>query len=116
MTLKEAISDDMYAEGGFFDPEEFAEEHTIDGKKVNCIVQRVDIDEANISYGLMKATLNPKEKAVYRDDYIIHIRTDDVREKITTNSRIVFDGTNMFVHAVKKFTGYMKIQIGRDAV
>lgn len=116
MTFKGAISDDMYAEGGFFDIEEFAEEHTIDEKKVNCIVQRVDIEEANVSYGLMKAALNPKEKAVYRDDYIIHIRTGDIRDKVTTNSRIVFDGTNMFVHAVKKFEGYMKIQIGRDAV
>ena len=116
MTFREAARDDLTAIGGLFDLEEFASEHIIDGKTVNCVIQYVSIKEASVSYGLMKATLNPKEKAVYRSDYVIHIKEEDIRPKVTPNSLINVDGKRMFIHEVRKYEGYFRIRVGETAV
>lgn len=119
MTFRDDVIDDL--EETFFDIEEFAAIHEIDGVQLRVVVSQKSNEDVKMSYGLMKATLNPKETAINRQVYDIFIKENDFREKlsrkkITVNATFSLDGKHLFVNDVKKYEGYYHIIVGGHTV
>lgn len=106
MNFKEAYLEDL--EEVFFDSEEFASEHTVDGKTMTIVL--IDTTFENAKTG--KSTLNPKETAINKNAIVLFIREKDVERKFTANSMINLDGKKLFVHDVKRFEGVYKLTVG----
>ena len=114
MSLKDRLTKDL--DKIFFNTDEFAEVHTIDGVEMTVIITEVDTEEATMSYGLMKSTLNPKEKQIYRDAWEIYIRKSELTRKVTPNSIIDLDGKKMWVWDVYDTEGMYRLLVGQHAV
>ena len=97
MDFKEAYQGDI--DQAFFDMEECASAHVIDGKECEVVLTNLSKTDAKTSYGLMKATLNPKETAINKLSYTLYIRDKDMRKKVTTNAVINLDGKNYLCRA-----------------
>lgn len=110
--FKEAYQDDL--DNAFFDEEEFAEKHLIDGEE--CTVVLTDMSSGAASYGQRKYALNPKETAINKVSYIIYIRDTELKRKITTGAKIDLDGKKYFVQDVKHSEGMYILAIGIHAV
>lgn len=114
MSFHDDLLEDL--DNAYFDIDEFATLHTIDGKEIPVVVTTVREDESKTSYGLMKATLNPKESAINKGQFVLYAKESDIRSKVTANSLIDYDGKKMFVYAVVKTEGVLKLTIGKHAV
>ena len=112
--FKDCYMDDV--ENAFFDEDEFAERHTIDGKECSVILTDVSVQNAKMSYGLMKSTLNPKENAIGKHKYLLCVKEQDLRKKLTVNATIVLDGKKLFVQNVSKNDGIYRLELGTYAV
>ena len=111
MTFKEAYEDDL--KEAFFDLEELAEEHTIDGETVTVIVDAVELSDEEQN---RKDRFNPKDMSLNAEKKVIYIRESDVKRKYAVNSTIFFDGKKMFVNGKKELKGVIQLTIGRSAV
>lgn len=116
-SFKEAYQDDL--DNAFFDEEEFAEKHTIDGEE--CVIILKDMTSVDASAtGRARSEMNPKETAINKVSYIIYIRDTDLeklkRKKFTCNAVIILDGKNYFVQDVKHTNGMYKLAIGTHEV
>lgn len=114
--MRKSLSERMTNDLGRVFFKEFATTHTIDGKEMPVILTQVETEEVRMSYGLMKATLNPKEKQLYRDVWELYVQKKDLERKITPNSTINLDGKNMWVWNIYDTEGLYKILIGRHGV
>lgn len=114
MTFKEAYADDLGTV--FFDIDEFATEHTIDGRKYQVVVTRNDTEQAKMSHGLMHISLNPKEHDIARYEQVIYIRDTDLKRKITPHSAITFDGEHYFVDDVDHVEGVYILYLCRNGM
>lgn len=114
MSFKDDMMDDL--DTVFFDSEELAEIHNIDGRDLLVVLTDATEADAQMSYGLMKATLNPKEKAISKHSYHLFIRDKDSKRKYTTNAVILVDGQKMFVQKVKRAGGVWQLVVGKDTV
>lgn len=92
---------------------EFADEHEIDGKTVMAIVKEENYADAKMTYGLMKNTLNPKEKAINKNTLTLRIRDTDVSRKFTAGAMISLDKKKMFVADVKHPNGEYVLTLER---
>lgn len=110
MTFKEGFADDL--QNVFFDLDEFASEHVIDGKTYTCVITRLDQAEAKMSYGLMHSTLNPKEHEINKATHVIYLRTADISRKLSTRANIRLDGKNMFIWDIDKVEGVTIVYVG----
>ena len=99
-----------------FDEEELAEVHSVDGRNILVVLTDAREEDNRMSYGLMKATLNPKEHAISRHSYNLFIRDTDSNRKYTTNSVIVLDGQKMFVQNVRHVSGVWQLVVGKSTV
>ena len=114
MTFKDDVMDDL--DEVFFDLEELGEIHNIDKRDICVVLTDVTEMDAHISYGLMKATLNPKEHAISKHSYRLYIRDVDTKRKYTTNAQILVDGQVMFVQSSKHFQGVWQLIVGKSTV
>lgn len=114
MTFKEAFADDLNTT--FFDTDEFASPHTIDGHTYDVVVTRNDTEQAKMSYGLMKSTLNPKEHDIAKYTHKVYIRDTELKRKITPHSTIKFDGQNYFVDDVDHPDGVYILYLVRNGM
>ena len=112
--FSECYEDDL--EYAFFDLDDFATTHVIDGKECEVVLIENSRTDAKMSYGLMKATLNPKETAINKITHILFIRESDVRKKLTANALLVMDGKKYFVQSVILVKGVYQIALGIHAV
>lgn len=115
-SFKEAYQDDL--DNAFFDEDEFADKHTIDGEE--CVIILTDVTSAAASYSRAKSAINPKETAVNKISHVIYIRDTEVkklkRKKFTSGAMISLDGKNYFVQDVKYSAGVYRLEIGIHAV
>ncbi len=115
-SFKEAYQDDLA--NAFFDEDEFASRHTIDG--VECTVILTDCTNSPLSPSRSKYALNPKETAIDKVSHIVYIRDTEAerlkRTKFTGNARIDLDGRKYFVQDVKHADGMYRLAIGGHAV
>lgn len=113
-SFKEAYQDDM--ENAFFDEEEFAGKHTIDGKECTLILT----DNTSTAPALLKNALNPKETAINKISRNLYIRDTEAgkleRTKFTVNAMINLDGKKYFVQDVRHTDGVYRLTIGIHAV
>lgn len=115
MNFKEAYQDDLAT--AFFDDEEFAGIHTIDGKECTVILTDVKKEGARKYYERSRATFNQKETAVNKVSYILYVRETDMdRKKLTTNAMIELDGKKYFILDVGLSAGVYTLAIGIHAV
>ena len=116
-SFKEAYQDDL--DNAFFDEEEFADKHMIDGEECTIILMDMTSVDAS-SYGHLKSVMNPKETAINRVSYTILIRDTEVeklkRTKFTCNAIINLDGKKYFVQDVKHPNGMYRLALGILAV
>lgn len=112
--FRDCFQDDI--ENAFFDLNDFASNHRIDGKECTVILIENTNMPGKMSYGLMKSTLNPKESAIDQISHTLYIRQTDLRKKVSSNSMIELDGKKMFVRSVQNTEGVYKIEIGIHAV
>lgn len=113
MNFKEAYQDDL--DNAFFDEDEFASKHTIDGEEYTIVLVDTTCADAQTSSG-RKSALNPKEAAVNKISYIVYIKGRDVKRKLTTNAMITLDGKKYFIQDVKYNEGVYRLEIGIHAV
>lgn len=115
-SFKEAYQDDL--DNAFFDEEEFADRHTIDGEE--CTIILTDVTSTDASPRGVKTALNPKETAINRVSHIIYIRDTEVeklkRTKFSCNAMINLDGKTYFVQDVKHQNGMYRLAIGIHSV
>lgn len=115
-SFKEAYQDDL--ENAFFDEEEFASRHTIDG--VECTVVLTECTNSAPSTSRLRYALNPKETAIDRISHVVYIRDAEAeklkRTKFTCNARIDLDGKKYFVQDVKHADGVYRLAIGIHSV
>lgn len=114
MNFKDMVLDDL--DTVFFDIEEFADLHNVDGKDVYVVITDTTFKNAKMSYGLMKVTLNPKETAINKSGYLMFIRDGDARKRYTVNAMIKLDGVTMFVQDVKHWKGVWELKLGKHEV
>lgn len=114
MNFKDGVMDDL--DTVFFDEEELAEWHTIDGRKVLVVLSDVTERDVRSTYGLMKATLNPAETSITKHSYHLFIRDKDTTRKYTTNSVILVDGQRMYVQSAKHAGGAWQLVVGKSTV
>lgn len=111
MGFKESLQEDL--DNVFFDPEEYASEHTIDGEAVTIIKQDVSFIDAKKFESSQRATFNPKENAANRNHILVYIREEEVkklkRKRFTANSMINLDGKKYFISEVKTEGGITKL-------
>lgn len=111
MNFKDVYREDL--ENAFFDEDEFAEKHMIDGKEYTIVLTEVKAEDAREH---VKKSVNPKETAINKVKFVLYIREKDVERKITVNSMINLDGKKYFVLDVIKMRGVYKVSIGIHAV
>lgn len=114
MTFKDAYKDDLG--NAFFDVEEFAEIHTIDGEEYAAVLIEMKNENAKMSYGSTRSTLNPKETAIGRVKYVIYFREEDARRKFMQNAVVNLDGKKFFIHDIQRQNGVYRMEIGINAV
>lgn len=111
MGFKEALQEDL--DNVFFDPEEFAGEHTIDGEVVTIIKQDMSFINAKKSGSGSRAGFNTKGLAANNNNVVVFIREEEVkklkRKRFTANSMINLDGKKYFVSEVKTEGGITKL-------
>jgi hypothetical protein len=107
--FQDCFADDLDA---FFDMDDFASVHTIDGVKCTVVLAEMHRADAKTSYGLMKSTLNPKETAINKTTHRLYIRKSDLKRKVTVNSLMTLDGKKYFVQNVERVQGMCKIELG----
>lgn len=116
-SFKEAYQDDL--DNAFFDEEEFADKHIIDGEECTIILTDMTSVDAS-SYGHVKSVMNSKETAINRVSHIILVQDTEVdklkRTKLTCNAMINLDGKKYFVQDVKHQNGMYRLTIGIHAV
>ena len=110
MTFQEMLRSDL---DNVFYTEELASEHEIDGKKVMAILKEDGYADAKMSYGVMKNTLNPKEKAINKNMLTLRIRDADAHRKFTAGAMITLDKKKMFVADVKHPPGEYVLMLER---
>lgn len=110
--FKECFQDDL--ENAFFDVDEFASIHIIDGEKCSAVLIETSLLESKMPYGSRR--MNPKETAINKVTHILFVRESELKRKITSNSLIVLDGKKLFVQSVKKTAGVCKLELGINAV
>lgn len=111
MTFKEAYNEDLA--DVFFDPEEFASEHTIDGKPMVIVKENATLENPRTG---LKTALNPKESAINKSQTVLYIQEKDAERKFTVNSMINLDGKKLFVYAVDHWDGVYRLTVGTHAV
>lgn len=115
MTFKEAFADDLNTT--FFDTDEFASSHTIDGHTCDVVVTRNDTEQAKMTYyGQKRSTINPKERDIAQYEQKVYIRDADLKRKITPHSTIKFDGQNYFVEDVDHPDGVYILYLVRNGM
>lgn len=112
--FKEAYADDL--ENVFFDVEEFASKHTIDGEECTVVLTDVTSVDAKAYNRTMHTTTSSKERAVSRISHILYIRDTELKRKITSNSLINLDGKKYFVQDMTHTEGVYKLAIGIHGV
>lgn len=114
MNFKEAYADDL--DVVFFNMDEFASEHTIDGKAYNVVVTRSDTEGGEPSRGEGNRVKNPKERDIASYRKKIYIRDRELKRKITPRSTIKFDGQNYFVDDVDHPEGVYILYLIRNGL
>lgn len=114
--FKEAYQDDLA--NAFFDEEEFASRHTIDG--VECTVILTECTNSTLPSSRLRYALNPKETAIDKVSHILYIQDTEAerlkRTKFTGNARIDLDGKKYFVQDVRHADGMYRLAIGIHSV
>ena len=112
--FKEAYADDL--ENVFFDVEEFASKHNIDGEECTVVLINTTSVDAKAYNRTLHTTSSPKERAVNRISHILYIRDTELKRKFTSNSLINLDGKTYFVQDVKHMRGVYRLAIGIHGV
>ena len=119
MSFKDDVKTDLNEV--FFDTEEFADVHAIDGIAVVAVVHEYSEKESADSSRTSNTKLNKKEHAIDEVYVHIHIKTSDYREKLgavgrarlSANAMINVDGKNLFVKEYSENGGVIDIRCSR---
>lgn len=114
MSFRDDFMEDL--EETFFDLEEFASIHTIDGVEYSVVITDIETEQAEMAHGFSKKMINPKETAIGKTGYLLYVKASEFKRKITPNAIITLDGKKMFVQSVKKMEGVYKLTLGYHAV
>lgn len=114
MNFKEAYREDL--DIAFFDLDEFASVHTIDGAECTIVLIDMSSEEARSQNWKSKAGLNPKETAIAQYSYVIYIRDSEIKRKLSPNAMINLDGRKQFIQSVTHTEGVYRIILGEHAV
>lgn len=114
MTFQEMLKTDL--DDVFFDADELASEHEIDGEMLTVVLQEENYSNAKTRYGESRGNINPKETAVNKNTLTLRIREADVQRKLTAGAMIDVDGKKMFIADVKHPPGVYILTIERHKV
>lgn len=114
MNFREAYQDDLA--NAFFDEDELASKHTIDGKECTVILTGTKREGARKYYGRAQSTFNQKETAVNKVSHVVYVRETDIQRKLTVNAVINLDGKKYFILDVEFHEGVYTLVIGIHAM
>ena len=114
MNFKDTYMDDL-AEA-FFDTDEFASEHVIDGKPMNVILTKKGFRDVQRARSSTRTMMNSKENAINKVTTTLYIKEDDIGRKLTVNAAINLDGENMWINEVEHMEGMYRLVVGKHKV
>lgn len=114
MNFRNTYADDLAK--AFFDTDEFASEHMIDGKPVNIILTKTGLQNAQKFRNSTRAMMNSKENAVNKVTTTLYIKEEDIGRKLTANAAINLDGENMWINEVEHMEGMYRLTVGKHRV
>ncbi len=114
MSFKDMYLEDL--ETTFFDLEEFASEHMIDGKTMTVVLIESNAEEGSVEIGARRSNINPKETAVNKRSMTLYIQEKDAIRRFSVNARIRLDEKNLFVQKVSHYDGIYKLVVGTYSV
>ena len=99
MTLKDDIAADIDAV--FFDDDEFAEEHVVEGAKILCVVDtcRAQASSKGTEYGLSEA------------DYVLYAKTKDLPRRKAAGSLLRLDGRDLTISRWDEEDGVTSVEL-----
>jgi hypothetical protein len=102
MNFRELLEDDLNAV--FFNEDEFAEPHTIDGVVINCMI---DNDH------LMKRSKKEYD-GISVGELLIFVKKSDINKKFKQGMPIVFDGRPMSIFDIREDMGIYEIILSQN--
>lgn len=101
MNFKDQLKEDLNV---FFNPDEFGEDHTIDNKVVNII----------IDHDLLKERKAKNADGTYLGDILFFIKKEDFGEEPARGQHVKFDGEIKFVTDCQEDLGMYIITLGAN--
>lgn len=99
MSFKDIVREDIQAV--FFNLDEFAEEHTIDGRKMVCIIDQ----DANVASAVQSVM------GVYAANRRIYVKEEDMKVLPREANRLNLDGRFFFVTDARAEMGVFVIEL-----
>jgi hypothetical protein len=106
MNFKDTLSDDLEL---FFDDDEFAEVHILDGEEVLLVIDE-DIYQGRESFS---QDVYNASQGVYQSKVKIHVQSTDY-ERPVVGQQVVFDGEFYYVGHVSESTGVLSIELNAN--
>jgi len=89
----------------FFNADEFAESHTIDGQVVNCIVDNDRLMERS----------KKEFDGIYVGELLIFVKRTDIGRELTQGMPLIVDKKQMYIFSVREDDGVCEIILNRNA-
>lgn len=102
MNFKEQLAHDT--ETIFFNMNEFAENHTIDGKIVNCIVDNDRLNERS----------KKEFDGIYVGELLIFVKKTDLVRELSQGMPLMVDKKQMYIFSVREDYGVYEIILNRN--
>jgi hypothetical protein len=89
LNLKEQLAKDVAV---FFNPMEFGEEHTLDGRVITCVIDNDRLKERS----------KKEYEGISVGEILLFVKIEDVNKKLEQGMPIVFDKRQMYVFDIRK--------------
>ncbi len=103
MNFKDMIQSDL--DFVFFNSEEFAESHNINGKVVSCIVDNDRLIERS----------KKEFDGIYVGELLIFVRKEEIKGKLSQGMPLIYDNRQMNIFSVREDEGMYEIILNANA-
>ncbi len=100
MSFKEQLKSDLSI---FFNDNEFGEDHIINGKKLNIVIDNDKLEEGKIK----------NLDGITKEEILYYVKADDFGELPDIDDQQKFDGRFMFVKNAMESNGIYEITLGQ---
>lgn len=103
MNFKDTVLNDI--NDVFFNSDEFAESHNIDGRVVSCIVDNDRLMERS----------KKEFDGIYVGEMLIFVKATDIGRELTQGMPLIVDNKQMYIFSVREDDGIYEIILNRNS-